>query len=116
MTRVFAPLFACLLALVLATTSITMAVARSANIATQTVVICAGYGATTIELDAEGNPAGPVHLCPECTLAFITPDPTRLLAGIDGTLVALSRPIGQTQRVNPSALPLLQARGPPLLA
>ena len=63
------------LAIVLALTSLTMAVARGQmHIQTAgglTLVICAGAGPVTVTLDADGNPVGPVHVCPDCALALI---------------------------------------------
>lgn len=76
MTRI-RPLFSLMLALVLMATSVTMAVARGQAVSGTEVVICSGYGMTTIEIDAEGNPIGPVHSCPDClagVLATLPPD------------------------------------------
>ena len=63
------------LAIVLALTSLTMAVARGQmhmqTAGGLTLVICAGAGPVTVTLDADGNPVGPVHVCPDCALALI---------------------------------------------
>ena len=81
----FAPLrrlMAVALALVIALTSSHMVLARSHAAAVDRVVICSGYGVMTIDLDADGNPIGPVHLCPECMAAHgfaVLADPARVL-------------------------------------
>lgn len=65
-----------LLAMVL--TSAAMAVARSSqDVASGTMVLCTGTGPISVQVDADGQPIGPVHFCPDCALAFFatTPDP-----------------------------------------
>lgn len=65
-----------LLAMVL--TSAAMAVARSSHdVASGTMVLCTGSGPISVQMDADGQPIGPVHFCPDCALAFFvsTPDP-----------------------------------------
>ncbi|MDZ4096395.1 MAG: hypothetical protein U1D35_15970 [Paracoccaceae bacterium] len=71
------PLLSLALALVLMATSVTMAVARGQAVSGTEMVICSGYGMVTIEVDAEGNPIGPVHACPDCLaglMAALLPD------------------------------------------
>jgi hypothetical protein len=56
--------------LVLATGSVTMAMARhQAHAVAGQIVICSGYGFVTISVDAEGNPTGPMLPCPDCVPA-----------------------------------------------
>lgn len=102
------------LALVIAATSLTMAVARGQVSTGDSIVICSGYGAVTITLDAQGNPVGPVHICPDCVLgamAFVDanpglPDrPASVARAVAAATVAL--PAGQTA-------PAACARGPPV--
>lgn len=88
-----------LLALVLGASSVTMAVARGQTQAAGEVVICSGYGLTTITVDAAGNPAGTVHICPDMALALIA-------AHFDAPFV-LTRPEGRA-----SDLILVEARLP----
>ncbi|MGP3699147.1 hypothetical protein [Rhodobacter sp. NSM] len=59
-------LLACVLSLVLAAASLTVAEARARAALSQQIVICTGYGVTTITLDSEGRPSGPLHPCPDC--------------------------------------------------
>lgn len=70
MTRI---LLSLLLTLSLAFTSLTMAQARGAAAATGQMVICSGLGTTIVNVDAEGQPTRPPHLCPDC-LIVLAPD------------------------------------------
>jgi len=65
-----------LLAILIALTSVTMAVARGQmRDATGTMVLCTGAGAVTVQVDANGEPVGPAHICPDCAIgAFDTLD------------------------------------------
>jgi hypothetical protein len=118
MLRVLKPLGLIWLCLALVAGSVTMAVARSQSAAfdgSRTIVICTGYGVTTITLDADGNPTGPVHPCPDCLAglaACIVPGLTLLPAPVGGTsAVVLPR---QTRPAPLSPLLLPPARGPPV--
>lgn len=102
------------LALIVALTSAQMVVARAQAAAVDRIVICSGYGVITVDLDADGNPVGPVHLCPECMAAHGL--------AILGTPDAVARPVTAAQRVSRPPLTLahpktgpqtLRARGPP---
>lgn len=57
-----------LLALVLALTSQSMAVARGATAASDRIVLCTGTGPMAIYVDAEGKPTHAPHICPDSTL------------------------------------------------
>ncbi len=60
------------LALAVALTSVTMALARGQmRDAAGSVIICSGAGVVSIQLDADGNPVGPVHVCPDCALGAL---------------------------------------------
>lgn len=58
------------LVLVLATGSVTMALARHQMRAVGQTVICTGYGSVTLSVDANGRPTGPRQPCPDCTPAL----------------------------------------------
>ncbi|RUS65055.1 hypothetical protein EGN72_01745 [Pseudorhodobacter sp. E13] len=116
----FRPFALVLLCLALVASSVTMAVARGQALALSrggtTLVICSGYGVTTLSLDAGGNPIGPVHPCPDCLAglaAYIPP------AAVQPVVVA--QLAGQIKRVKAAPLPHLfhvlqtRARGPPVL-
>ena len=71
MTR-FSRLLAVLLAVLVAATSQQMALARGvATNAAGEVILCTGQGVVTVTVDAQGNPIGPVHICPDCALSFM---------------------------------------------
>lgn len=104
------------LVLVLVTGSGIMASARHQALATGEIVICTGYGITTIAVDAEGNPVRPVVLCPDCMPALAaltdtvqrTPEqPMRLTPA-----VFVSR---RTVQPTPDAPVHSLSRGPPRL-
>ncbi|EPX85419.1 hypothetical protein Salmuc_02800 [Salipiger mucosus DSM 16094] len=61
---------AVLLALVLALTGYEAAVARAAPAPAGQMVICTGQGLAVIAVDAEGNPVGPAHICPDAASGF----------------------------------------------
>lgn len=114
------PFMILLLSLVLALASLTMAVARGQMRAGQgaglTVVICSGYGITSIQVDAQGNPVGPVHPCPECLAGF--------LANLGPGAPQVPAPPQQGRRLSAPAAwqstsrpaPSATARDPPILS
>ncbi|WP_371037499.1 MULTISPECIES: hypothetical protein [unclassified Rhodosalinus] len=69
------PLAALLLALCVVLTAQAMALARGQSSAAGEMVICTGAGLVTVAVDAEGNPAGPAHICPDCALSLIAAAP-----------------------------------------
>ncbi|MFN4099820.1 MAG: hypothetical protein ACK4GT_08585 [Pararhodobacter sp.] len=96
--------------------SVTMASARHQAGAVGEVVICTGYGLTTISLDAEGNPVtGEPILCPDCLPAFVAltgaPDPA---ARAPGTLTPLRHLLRATLAPVLPAPAAKPARGPPV--
>jgi hypothetical protein len=103
-------LFPIALALVLALTSVSMAVARGQVAAGERIVICTGAGLVTIEIDAEGNPVGPVHICPDCALG--------LIAAAATPSVVVARPAPRAADPlpvsAPAALFVQSARSPPV--
>jgi hypothetical protein len=78
------------------------------------VVICSGQGAVTLSIDADGNPTGPAHWCPDCVLT--------LLAGLAAAPAVAEAPAGVSaaapaplaRRQPGRSLPGPQARGPPV--
>ncbi|ALG91744.1 MAG: hypothetical protein CL814_04835 [Confluentimicrobium sp.] len=110
------PLLATLLALMLSLTSFTLAAARGQAPAAGEMVICSGLGLQTITVDADGNPVGPPHICPDGVAAFISVTtsppvlPLRRLA--DGEYLSLPAALTLPGRARLSAM----ARGPPVPA
>jgi hypothetical protein len=105
------------LALMLAATSITLAVARGqTRIGGQVAVLCSGGGMLVVTLDAEGKPTGPAHLCPElavglfAALDLAAPLPERRVTVGRVVHVPARAPVAGSRPVPPSA------RGPPLRA
>lgn len=64
------PFLALCLSLALALTSLSLAVARGQGAASGEIVICTGFGLQTIAVDAQGNPTGPAHVCPDGVAAL----------------------------------------------
>ena len=110
------PLFGVLLALSVALTAGMVGAARGqAQVAGQ-MVICSGQGVVTITVDAEGNPTGPVHVCPDCVLSFLAAAEAAPLADltVPGWSFADWAPAPHAHRSGgPVVAPM--ARGPPSL-
>ena len=104
--------------LLLFATSVTMAVARGQvrDGTTNKIVICSGYGLTTIYVDENGKEVPKVHICPDCVLA--------MLAALGVEPPVIFRPETRAAQLVPLEVPRLQsrpscrycARDPPALA
>lgn len=113
--RSLRPFFIAVMATILAVTSLTMAVARGQARIAGEIVICTGYGITTVAVDEKGNPTGPVHLCPDMVLG--------MMAALDTPPPVLTRPEGRVERIEApapavlrgSSVPQPRARDPPPL-
>lgn len=87
--------------------------ARGQAMAAGEIVICAGGAAVTIAVDADGNPTGTPHWCPDCVL--------HLLAGLPAAAEVAAPPAGMAPLRIEEAAPrhaasrpvLPPARGPP---
>jgi len=114
MTRHPRSLLAIILALLMAVTSVTMAVARGQTRVAGEVVICSGYGLTTITVDEFGNEVTEVQICPDMALG--------LMAAVAHALPFVERPAGRVSDlilVEPRLLHsrsyvAVRARGPPV--
>jgi hypothetical protein len=71
MTGALRTYLALALTLLLALTSQTMAVAQGAPHPVGQAVLCTGTGPVTVLVDAEGQPTGKVHICPDCALGVM---------------------------------------------
>lgn len=98
------------LAVMVALSSVTMAAARHQPRAVESVMLCSGL---MLEVDAEGNPAGPQLPCPDCAqpVAALTgtpvlPGPALRLVPHGFTLADLSSPPAGARAAH-------QPRGPP---
>ena len=107
------PLFGLTLALMLAISSMGMAVTRGQAASTVELVICSGMGMMTVSLDSQGNPVGPTHPCPYCLAGHtpaLLPDAVSLPARERGLVTYAPTPVpGVIALSSPPAL----ARGPP---
>lgn len=74
------PILAFVFAAVIIATSGAMATARGmARDASGKMVLCMGTGPVTVLMDADGQPLGAAHFCPDCalaSLAVVTADET----------------------------------------
>ncbi len=70
-------LLSLMLAMMLALTSQSMAVARGASAATGQMVICTGVGATLVYMDATGAPTSAPHICPDATVGAVLSEAIR---------------------------------------
>ncbi len=100
---------------ILTMTSVTMAAAKGQSAPVGAMVICAGQGSYTVLVDAEGQPTGAVHLCPDCALSLFDTsaiDPFILVTRI--VPVARAHVI-ESLAADPQAVLAANARGPPVL-
>lgn len=84
-----------LLALMLALTSQSMAVARGASAATGQMVLCTGTGPVAVYVDAQGQPTSAPHICPDSAFNVlfelrppVLEAPTRLVVFVQAANVA----------------------------
>lgn len=103
------------LAFVLVLTGQSMALARTMPGPAGSVVLCTGTGPVTVMVDESGTPMGPVHICPDCTIA--------LFAATLPDMPDLPRPVSHSMTLQATApqvlsghggLFLARARAPPL--
>lgn len=106
-----------LLSVLIGLTSLTLGHARGQARMGETVVLCTGSGAVVVTLDAEGNPTGPAHICPDMALALMAGVAAASPALPDARLVRSERLVVATALPpQPVTLPLGQPRGPPSLS
>lgn len=114
--RITRTIKALLVAFLLIVTSQSMAVARGTmRDASGAVVLCTGTGPITVLTDADGQPIGPSHICPDCALtvmaglaeAFDLPRPEQ-------TLLRFT-PIQLSYRAHDTIPPRAKARAPPVV-
>ncbi|WP_137699410.1 hypothetical protein [Marimonas lutisalis] len=116
MRRRLRPILGLVLALMLALTGQSMAVARGMPDAAGQIVLCTGAGPISVMVDDEGNPVGPSHICPDCALSLFAMDVSLPLVP--------ARPLGKGVRLRPDGaygtvsfdVPGARARGPPVRA
>lgn len=111
---IFGRLTACLTMALLVLTGQQISMAKASGPGVMQAVICSGGGLITVTLDADGNPTGPAHVCPDAMLAFVpgvalpTPAPRRIT-------IRAAQATAHATTMAPAALRLLPPpRGPPL--
>lgn len=108
--------WAILLAVILALSGQSMAVARGASTPTGEMILCTGTGPVTVLVDAEGKPTGAAKYCPDCVMSLLQ----AVAAGADWPVYQAR--VGQMRRVTSGLFlaaadqPVAQARGPPVRA
>lgn len=112
MTRVFRPISAVCLALILSLTSVSMALARGDMAVNGTMILCLGGMQVTVAIGPDGDPVIEEHICPDCVVGTLalggTPPqtpPAPAVLTVRAPLHDLSADAEQVQRP--------QARGPP---
>lgn len=104
-----------LLALMLAFTSQSMAVARGASAATGQMVLCTGSGPVAVYTDAQGQPTSAPHICPDAALnVLVDTIPQDVYAPWQIVPASVLHVRG---KVAPPILPRMapQSRAPPLM-
>ena len=105
------------LALVMVLAGQALAVARAAPDAAGQIEICTGSGPVTVIVDADGQPTGATHICPECALALF-----QAITSSDGPLLLRKlrwmpvQTIEFTQHISTASAVSPCARAPPLAA
>jgi len=115
MIKQIRPFAAIALALMLVFTAQSMAVARGMAGANGMVVLCTEAGAVSVLVDADGQPVGPTHICPDCTLS--------LIAAVAPPALLLAHPMGRAETLQVAYLSVIaerltlpfSARDPPVL-
>lgn len=110
MTRLIASLMMALLIL----TGQQVSTARGSGPAVMDAVLCIGGSLMTVQLDADGNPVGPRHVCPKATLAFLTDGPDTSVSAGKITATRTNAPPHAVFHAPPTRPHLPPATGPPL--
>jgi hypothetical protein len=88
--------------------------ARGQAMAVGEIVLCANGMAVTVPVDADGQPTGVPHWCPDCVLTLFTGLPAvPPLPAAPGGLSAAPRAAAEAQAVHAPPAPVPPARGPP---
>lgn len=102
--------------LLLGYASVVLASARGQAPAVGELVICSGFGTHIVRVDAQGNPTGPAHVCPDGLASFVSVDapvpvqPLRRIA--NGERLSVERAVALAEAARLRAT----ARGPPAVA
>jgi hypothetical protein len=109
------PLLNLVLAALLALTSQSLATARGHAAVAGEIVLCSGEGLVTITVDAQGNPTGPAHYCPDCALSLFVAVESGAPAPAQALTVARTHVLPPAPIADAGPALGYAARGPPLL-
>jgi len=101
------------LCLFFALTSVTLAVARGAPGPVGIMVICTDAGVQQVPVDADGQPAAPPHVCPDCLLGFSATAPRDHLTAPGPALSTALIPFAHATHAAVAPRPGARARAPP---
>lgn len=114
MTKTLRSYLGIALALMMAFTGQSMAVARGTPSASGQIVLCTGTGPISVLVDENGQPVGKPHICPDCALSFfdVLAEQPALSLRPEGRVVVLRPEMGSPADTG-LKIPAV-ARGPPL--
>ena len=107
------PIIATGLCLFFALTSVTLAVARGAPGPVGVMVICTDAGVQELAVDADGQPAAPPHVCPDCLLGFHATAPRDPLTAPGPARSTARMPFAHATHAAVAPRPGRRARAPP---
>lgn len=114
MNRLLNPATALLLGLVLAMTSVSMAVARGGMSMSGAMILCINADQQLVPIGPDGKPMDVPHACPDCTMGALALTEPQPLAAPEWRMVRLYvRPLAL--HVHETTVQGGQARGPPSL-
>ena len=71
MNRVLRSLATSVMVLLLVLSSVQVGYARAQATPVGSMVLCIGQSTVTVAVDSQGQPTGPVHLCPDCVMGLV---------------------------------------------
>lgn len=108
------PILAFLFAAMIIATSGAMASARGMAVnASGEMILCTGTGVITLQVDADGQPIGPVHYCPDCALAALAAVVPKAIVSPPAATASLVKFFAPTRQLTPHVTLGPTARDPP---
>jgi hypothetical protein len=90
-----------------------MAMARGTPAPVGQAVLCSGTGLVTVLVDAEGQPTGQVHICPDCALSILAGVTPPLAEVITVSRACSVQAFEFKPEIQPTAPQAFAARAPP---
>lgn len=113
MHMVFRTYLAIALALMLALTGQSMAVARAASGPAGEMVLCTGTGPALVYVDENGAPTGAPHICPDCALTLLLALDAPEMAVLPMVARSVALPMPTVKATGLRSQRRAMARGPP---